>query len=99
MHSSNHLEPRCNRTNATRLHLSPVYFYTEHNGNCSQTRDSRLFIAQTTVKVNCRLRSQQVYVNAAPSRQQLDTSTKVSTVIGSKDNERLKAKRNAGSKH
>jgi hypothetical protein len=65
MHSCNHLEQCCNHTNATRLHFSPVYFHMEHNGSWSQTRDSRLSTAQTTVKVNRNLRSQNVYVTAA----------------------------------
>jgi hypothetical protein len=86
MHSSNHLELCYNHTTAL-----------EHNW--SQTRDSRLSTAQTTVKVNCNLRSQKVYVTAAPSRVPLDTSRKVSTAIGSKDNGRMKEKRNADSKH
>jgi hypothetical protein len=50
--------------------------------------DSRLSTAQTTVKVNCNLRSQKVYVTAAPLREPLDASTKESAVIGSTDNER-----------
>jgi len=41
----------------TRLHYSPLYFYLEHIGLCSQAKDGTLSPEQTTVKVNCELRS------------------------------------------
>ena len=41
----------------TRPHYSPVYFYLEHIGLWSQTKDGTLSLEQTTAKVNCELRS------------------------------------------
>ena len=48
----------------TRLHYSPLYFYLEHIGLWSQTKDGMLSPEQTTAKVNCELRSHYLQATA-----------------------------------
>jgi hypothetical protein len=46
----------------TQLHFCPMCFQVEYIGYWSQTREGRLFPAQTTANVNCKLFRQYHYV-------------------------------------
>jgi hypothetical protein len=42
----------------TQLHFNPTYFQLKYLGYWSQTTNGRVFTAETTAKVNCKLHSQ-----------------------------------------